>query len=126
MDGGIHAAIEIQSVENRDLYQNIRQAKWNIVKATDLAGINAALASLGLDAIGGDEPEVKLGDIDCNGEINMDDVALLIRYCNNLTTLTDVQKNASELDGNKEINMDDVALLIRYCNNLLARFPAQN
>ena len=64
MNGGIHAAIEIQSVENRDLYQNIRQAKWNIVKATDLAGINAALASLGLDAIGGDEPEVKLGDID--------------------------------------------------------------
>ena len=126
MNGGIHAAIEIQSVENRDLYQKIRQAKWNIVKATDLAGINEALTSLGLDTIGGDEPEVKLGDIDANGEINMDDVALLIRYCNNLTKLTDVQKNASELDGNMEINMDDVALLIRYCNNLLARFPAQN
>ena len=71
------------------------------------------------------QPQVTLGDMDNNGEINMDDVALLIRYCNNLTDLTDTQKAAAELDGNGELNMDDVALLIRYCNNLLSVFPAQ-
>lgn len=126
MKGGIHAAMDIQSAKDRDLYQNIRQAKWNIVKATDLESINAALKSLGLSAIGGDEPAGTLGDVDGSGEINMDDAALLIRYCNNLITLTDEQKAASDLDGNGEINMDDAALLIRYCNNLLEKFPAQN
>ena len=67
-----------------------------------------------------------MGDVDGSGEINMDDAALLIRYCNNLITLTDEQKAISDLDGNGEINMDDAALLIRYCNNLLEKFPAQN
>ena len=126
MDGGIHAAMNIQSVKDRDLYQNIRQTKWNIVKATDLADINAALTSLGLKALGDENPEGTLGDVDGSGEINMDDAALLIRYCNNLITLTDEHKAISDLDGNGEINMDDAALLIRYCNNLLEKFPAQN
>ena len=126
MDGGIQRAIDIQSLTDRDTYQDIRQAKWNLLKTTDLEGINAILTSLKLDKITPAEPQVTLGDVDDNGEINMDDAALLIRYCNNLTTLTDEQRAAAELNGNSEINMDDAALLIRYCNNLLASFPAQS
>lgn len=126
MDGGIQRAIDIQSLTGRDTYQDIRQAKWDLLKTTDLEGINAILTKLGLDNITPAEPQVTLGDVDGNGEINMNDVALLIRYCNNLTTLTDKQKAAAELNGNSEINMNDAALLIRYCNNLLASFPAQS
>lgn len=126
MNGGIHNVMDIHSTADRDKYQEIRQAKWNLLKTTDLEGINAILTSLKLDKITPAEPQVTLGDVDGNGEINMDDAALLIRYCNNLTTLTDEQKAAAELNGNGEINMDDAALLIRYCNNLLASFPAQS
>lgn len=126
MNGGIHNVMDIHSTADRDKYQEIRQAKWDLLKTTDLEGINAILTSLKLDKITPAEPQVTLGDVDGNGEINMDDAALLIRYCNNLTTLTDEQKAAAELNGNGEINMDDAALLIRYCNNLLASFPAQS
>lgn len=126
MNGGIHNVMDIHSTADRDKYQEIRQAKWNLLKTTDLEGINAILTSLKLDKITPAEPQVTLGDVDGNGEINMDDAALLIRYCNNLTTLTDEQRAAAELNGNGEINMDDAALLIRYCNNLLASFPAQS
>ena len=126
MNGGIHNVMDIHSTADRDKYQEIRQAKWDLLKTTDLEGINAILTSLKLDKITPAEPQVTLGDVDGNGEINMDDAALLIRYCNNLTTLTDEQRAAAELNGNSEINMDDAALLIRYCNNLLASFPAQS
>lgn len=126
MNGGIHNVMDIHSTADRDKYQEIRQAKWDLLKTTDLKGINAILNSLNLEQITPAEPQVMLGDVDDNGEINMDDAALLIRYCNNLTTLTDEQRAAAELNGDREINMDDAALLIRYCNNLLASFPTQN
>ena len=114
---------DVTTEAQKTSYIAYKQAKWDLLKTTDLDGINAILTKLGLEAI--EAPQVTLGDIDNNGEINMDDVALLIRYCNNLTDLTDTQKAAAELDGNGELNMDDVALLIRYCNNLLSVFPAQ-
>lgn len=126
MNGGIHNVMDIHSTADRDKYQEIRQAKWDLLKTTGLEGINAILNSLNLEQITPAKPQVTLGDVDDNGEINMDDAALLIRYCNNLTTLTDKQRAAAELNGDREINMDDAALLIRYCNNLLASFPTQN
>ena len=126
MNGGIHAAIEIQSVENRDLYQKIRQAKWNIVKATDLAGINEALTSLGLDTIGGDEPEVKLGDINCDGKIELSDAVLLIKYCNGQTTLTKDQLANANLNGDSKIELADAVMLVKYCNGVISEFPANS
>lgn len=126
MKGGIHNVMDIHSTADRDKYQEIRQAKWDLLKTTDLEGINAILTSLNLEQITPAEPQVTLGDVDDNGEINMNDAALLIRYCNNLTTLTDEQRAAAELNGDSEINMNDAALLIRYCNNLLPSFPTQN
>ena len=118
--------MDIHSTADRDKYHEIRQAKWDLLKTTDLEGINKILNSLNLEQITPAKPQVTLGDVDDNGKINMDDAALLIRYCNNLTTLTDEQRAAAELNGDSEINMDDAALLIRYCNNLLASFPTQN
>ena len=126
MDGGVHAAIEIQSVADRDLYQKIRQAKWNIVKATDLAGINEALTSLGLDTIGGDEPEVKLGDINCDGKIELSDAVLLIKYCNGQTTLTKDQLANANLNGDSKIELADAVMLVKYCNGVISEFPANS
>ena len=126
MNGGIHNVMDIHSTADRNKYQEIRQAKWDLLKTTDLEGINAILTSLNLGSITPAEPQATLGDVDGNGEIDMDDAALLIRYCNNLIKLTDEQRAAAELNGDREIDMDDAALLIRYCNNLLPSFPAQN
>lgn len=126
MKGGIHNVMDIHSTADRNTYQEIRQAKWDLLKTTDLEGINAILTSLNLDNITPAKPQATLGDVDGNGEIDMDDAALLIRYCNNLIKLTDEQRAAAELNGDREIDMDDAALLIRYCNNLLPSFPAQN
>ena len=126
MDGGVHAAIEIQSVADRDLYQKIRQAKWNIVKATDLAGINEALTSLGLDTIGGDEPEVKLGDINCDGKIELSDAVLLIKYCNGQTTLTKDQLANANLNCDSKIELADAVMLVKYCNGVISEFPANS
>lgn len=122
----VNSFTDVTNAAQKTLYSQAKQAKWDLLKTTDLKGINTILTSLKLDSITPAEPQVTLGDVDGNGEINMDDAALLIRYCNNLTTLTDEQKAAAELNGNGEINMDDAALLIRYCNNLLASFPAQS
>lgn len=122
----VNSFTDVTTAEQKTLYSQVKQAKWDMLKTTDLEGINAILTKLGLDNITPAKPQVTLGDVDGSGEINMDDAALLIRYCNNLTTLTDEQKAAAELNGDGEINMDDAALLIRYCNNLLASFPAQN
>lgn len=121
----VNSFMDVTTAEQKTLYSQVKQAKWDLLKTTDLKGINAVLANLNLEKIS-DTPQVTLGDVDGNGEINMNDAALLIRYCNNLTTLTDKQKAAAELNGNSEINMDDAALLIGYCNNLLASFPAQS
>lgn len=122
----VNSFTDVTTAEQKTLYSQVKQAKWNLLKTTDLEGINAILSDLKLDNITPAKPQVTLGDVDGNGEINMDDAALLIRYCNNLTILTDEKKAAAELNGNGEINMDDAALLIRYCNNLLASFPAQS
>lgn len=126
MKDGIHNVMDIHSTADRDTYQDIRQAKWDLLKTTDLEGINKILTSLKLENITPAKPQATLGDVDGNGEIDMDDAALLIRYCNNLIKLTDEQRAAAELNGDREIDMDDAALLIRYCNNLLPSFPAQN
>ena len=126
MDGGVHAAIEIQSVADRDLYQKIRQAKWNIVKATDLDGINAALTSLGLSTIGDDEPEVKLGDINCDGKIELSDAVLLIKYCNGQATLTKDQLANADLNGDSKIELADAVMLVKYCNGVISEFPANS
>lgn len=122
----VNSFTDVTNAAQKTLYSQAKQAKWDLLKTTDLEGINKILTSLKLDNITPAKPQVTLGDVDGNGEINMDDAALLIRYCNNLTILTDEQKAAAELNGNGEINMDDAALLIRYCNNLLASFQAQN
>lgn len=122
----VNSFTDVTNAAQKTLYSQAKQAKWNLLKTTDLEGINKILTSLNLENITPAEPQATVGDVDGNGEINMDDAALLIRYCNNLTTLTDGQRAAAELNGNGEINMDDAALLIRYCNNLLASFPTQN
>lgn len=125
MDGGVHAAIEIQSVADQDLYQKIRQAKWNIVKATDLKGINTALTSLDLPAIGDDEPKIIYGDVDNDSKIDIKDISLMIRYWNKAVEFTDTQMKVADLDGDGLVDIKDISLMIRYWNKAITSFPVE-
>lgn len=63
------------------------------------------------------------GDLNGDGELNMFDAALLIRYYNGLQELTERQMIISDVNGDGEVDMHDVILLIQYCNGLINSFP---
>lgn len=86
MAGGIQRAIDIQSLADRDTYQDIRQAKWDLLKTTDLEGINAILTSLKLDNITPAEPQVTVGDINGDGEVDIIDAGIIVQYANGIRT----------------------------------------
>lgn len=69
--------------------------------------------------------ELKYGDLNGDGEINMDDAAMLIGYCNGVQELTEEQQAAAELNGDSVLNIEDAVLLIKYCNNVISRFPVE-
>ncbi len=122
MNGGIHSIMQVSSTGDRDLYQTIRQAKWDLIHTSDLAGVNTVLTSLGLESI---EPVVLLGDINGDGEIDLRDAALLIRHCNEAVALTEVQCKAADLNGDGKVDIKDAGLIIRYCNEAITEFPAK-
>ncbi|MBR5726391.1 MAG: S8 family serine peptidase [Muribaculaceae bacterium] len=73
-----------------------------------------------IDALAGmrmvlDDMHFELGDVNCDGEINIGDVTAIIAYL--LDSLTPewafLQANA-DMDGNGEINIEDITLLINY------------
>lgn len=122
MGGGIQRAIDIQSLADRDKYQEIRQAKWDLLKTTDLEGINAILTSLKLDSITPAEPQVMLGDINNDGKINIKDVNRAILAANGYVTLTDKEQKAADVNGDSLINIKDVNQLVLFANGYITSF----
>lgn len=124
MDGGIQRAIDIQSLADRDKYQDIRQAKWDLLKTTDLAGINAILTSLKLEEITPAEPQVTVGDIDGNGKITLKDATLLLQHVNKVATLENSQLAAADINGDGKIALKDATLLLQYVNKIIDALPS--
>ena len=124
MNGGIQRAIDIQSLTDRDKYQEIRQAKWNLLKTTDLEGINAILTSLNLENITPAEPQVTLGDIDGNGKITLKDATLLAQHVNKVATLENSQLAAADINGDGKITLKDATLLLQYVNKIIDVLPS--
>ena len=63
-----------------------------------------------------------LGDINGDGEIDIIDAGLLVRYCNDLAQLDEQQLLRADLNGDGEIDIIDAGLLVRYCNGLITTF----
>lgn len=124
MDGGIQRAIDIQSLADRDKYQEIRQAKWDLLKTTNLEGINAILTSLKLEKITPAEPQVTLGDIDGNGKITLKDATLLLQHVNKVATLENSQLAAADINGDGKITLKDATLLLQYVNKIIDVLPS--
>ena len=68
--------------------------------------------------------EVLLGDVDQNGEIDVDDVLLLIEYTlgKDGAALTEIQIQAADVDQSGEIDVDDALLIIDYTRGIISEF----
>ena len=119
MAGGIQRAIDIQSLDDRDTYQDIRQAKWDLLKTTDLEGINAILTSLKLDKITPAEPQVMLGDINGDREVDIIDAGIIVQYANGINTnLSEKQLQAADVNGDGEVDIIDAGMIVQYANGI--------
>lgn len=119
MDGGIQRAIDIQSLDDRDTYQDIRQAKWDLLKTTNLEGINAILTSLKLDNITPAEPQVTVGDINGDGEVDIIDAGIIVQYANGINTnLSEKQLQAADVNGDGEVDIIDAGMIVQYANGI--------
>ena len=119
MDGGIQRAIDIQSLADRDKYQDIRQAKWDLLKTTDLEGVNKILTSLKLDKITPAEPQVTVGDINGDGEVDIIDAGIIVQYANGINTnLSEKQLQAADVNGDGEVDIIDAGIIVQYANGI--------
>lgn len=119
MAGGIQRAIDIQSLTDRDAYQDIRQAKRDLLKTTDLEGINKILTSLKLDKITPAEPQVTLGDINGDGEVDIIDAGIIVQYANGINTnLSEKQLQAADVNGDGEVDIIDAGMIVQYANGI--------
>lgn len=116
----VNSYTDVTTQEQKTLYRQVKQAKWDLLRATDLDGVNAILTSLALDTI--DEETVTLGDINGDGKINLTDAALLVQYVNEIITFNDTQLAAGDVNGDGKVNLTDAALLIQYVNEIITSF----
>ena len=122
MDGGIQRAIDIQSLADRDKYQEIRQAKWDLLKTTDLEGINKILTSLNLENITPAKPQVTVGDINGDGKIDIEDVSQLVLAANGYITLSDTAQKAADVNDDGKIDIEDISQMVLFTNGYITSF----
>ena len=119
MKDGIHNVMDIHSTADRNKYQEIRQAKWDLLKTTDLEGINAILTSLKLENITPAKPQVTLGDVDGNGKVNIIDAGIIVQFANGINTgLSEKQLQAADVDGNGKVNIIDAGMIVQLANGI--------
>ena len=119
MKGGIHNVMDIHSTADRNKYQEIRQAKWDLLKTTDLEGINKILTSLKLDKITPAEPQVTVGDINGDGEVDIIDAGIVVQYANGINTnLSEKQLQAADVNGDGEVDIIDAGMIVQYANGI--------
>lgn len=119
MKGGIHNVMDIHSTADRNTYQEIRQAKWDLLKTTDLEGINAILASLHLDNITPAKPQATLGDVNDDGKVNIIDAGMIVQFANGIdTNLSEKQLQAADVNGNGKVDIIDAGIIVQFANGI--------
>jgi hypothetical protein len=64
-----------------------------------------------------------MGDINADGEINVQDVVLVMQHVLNLETLTAAQQGRADVNGDSLINVQDVTLIMQFALGLIDEFP---
>lgn len=120
---GLSSFTEVTTEAQKTSYIAYKQAKWDLLKTTDLDGINAILTGLGLEAI--EAPQVTLGDINGDGSVTLADAAMLVQCVNKIADLTDEQKAAADINGDGSITLADAAILVQYVNKIISVLPGK-
>lgn len=121
---GLSCFTEVTTAAQKTSYTAYKQAKWDLLKTTDLDGINAILTSLKLETITPAEPEVTVGDINGDGDITLKDATLLLQHVNKVAALNDSQLTAADINGDGSITLKDATLLLQYVNKLIDTLPS--
>ena len=120
----VNSFTDVTTAAQKTLYSQVKQAKWDLLKTTDLEGINAILTNLKLDNITPAEPQVTVGDINDDGEITLKDATLLLQHVNKVATLENSQLAAADINGDGEITLKDATLLLQYVNKIIDVLPS--
>lgn len=120
----VNSFTDVTTAEQKTLYSQVKQAKWDLLKTTNLEGINAILTSLKLEKITPAEPQVTVGDIDGNGKITLKDATLLLQHVNKVATLENSQLAAADISGDGKITLKDATLLLQYVNKIIDVLPS--
>ena len=120
----VSSVTDVTTAAQKTLYSQVKQAKWDLLKTTDLEGINAILTSLNLEKITPAEPQVTVGDINGDGEITLKDATLLLQHVNKVATLENSQLAAADINGDGEITLKDATLLLQYVNKIIDVLPS--
>lgn len=107
----------------RQLKQSFCQA---VIKKTGWTVLNILIISIVLLFIIFSSPAsaALYGDINQDGEINVQDVVLTMRYTLGLQDLNSIQKIAADVNNDNQINVMDVTLIMRKSLGLIDKFPA--
>lgn len=127
MSTGVHAAVDIHSGEDRDAYQDMRQAKWDLLQAESVDALNVILDKFSLKHIGETEPEepkCTLGDINGDGNVcDVRDVTLIIeKYIGTLGENETFMDQAADVNCDGQINVLDVTEMIEMYIGTAANF----
>ena len=120
----VNSFTDVTTAAQKTLYSQVKQAKWDLLKTTDLEGINAILTNLKLDNITPAEPQVTVGDINGDGKITLKDATLLLQHVNKVATLENSQLAAADINGDGKITLKDATLLLQYVNKIIAVLPS--
>lgn len=119
MSTGVHAAVDIHSGKDRDAYQDMRQAKWELLQAKSVDALNGILDKFGLKHIGvtePEEPEYTLGDVDGDGKVTINDAGLIALYVNGYRTMNETQLKAADVTKSDGVTINDAGLIALYVN----------
>ena len=120
----VNSFTDVTTAAQKTLYSQVKQAKWDLLKTTNLEGINAILTNLKLDNITPAEPQVTVGDINGDREITLKDATLLLQHVNKVATLENSQLAAADINGDGEITLKDATLLLQYVNKIIDVLPS--
>lgn len=118
----VNSFTDVTTAAQKTLYSQVKQAKWDLLKTTDLEGINKILTSLNLENITPAEPQVTVGDINGDGKIDIKDVNQAILAANSYVTLTDKEQKAADVNGDSLIDIKDVNQLVLFANGYITSF----
>lgn len=60
----------------------------------------------------------KMGDVNGDGKIDIEDAVMVINHVNGVKVLTDDESNRADIDGNNDIDIEDAVRMISYINGV--------